>query len=296
MFHYAAYGLSIQSALPLAELIQTEHGNDVLISLEAPRPLDEISSTGRELQLSREDAILKLRNVGQFRVRNGHEITVVPVPEADQRGIEIYILVVLLPIILYQRGFFLLHASAVEIDGCAVAFVGQPGQGKSSTAAALNRRGHMLISDDVVAVDLSIETATVLPGFPQIKLHAEVANHLNYSSRDLEVIHPLEPKWGISAKHTFSPIPLPLKAVYIIEDADYTQIEPIKLQVAFLELLLHLYVAHQAHDATGFHQLTRLLDQVPIYRLRRTRSLTQLSDLAHLVEQHTDIPVPILSQ
>ena len=46
-----------------------------------------------------------------------------------------------------------LHASTVNIDGFAVAFVGPPGTGKSTTAAALLRRGHSIITDDVAVID-----------------------------------------------------------------------------------------------------------------------------------------------
>jgi hypothetical protein len=46
-----------------------------------------------------------------------------------------------------------LHASVVDVDGRAVAFLGASRQGKSTLAAALARRGHTLLSDDCCAAE-----------------------------------------------------------------------------------------------------------------------------------------------
>jgi len=49
----------------------------------------------------------------------------------------------------YQRDLLVLHASAVRVDGRAVAFCGRPGMGKSTLAAWLAESGHALVSDDL---------------------------------------------------------------------------------------------------------------------------------------------------
>lgn len=49
----------------------------------------------------------------------------------------------------------LIQASAVAIDGRAVAFRGPPGSGKSSLALALIDRGALLIGDDGIQVERS---------------------------------------------------------------------------------------------------------------------------------------------
>ncbi len=55
--------------------------------------------------------------------------------------------------LLALRGETVLHASAVAIDGAAVAFVGQSGRGKSTIAALLCVAGAELVTDDVLTVD-----------------------------------------------------------------------------------------------------------------------------------------------
>lgn len=59
----------------------------------------------------------------------------------------------LLPIASTLRGFEVLHASGVVVDGRAVLVSGPPGAGKSSVALRLVLDGGTLLSDDAVAVD-----------------------------------------------------------------------------------------------------------------------------------------------
>ena len=50
----------------------------------------------------------------------------------------------------YQRGLISLHSNTIVIDGKAIALSGHSGAGKSTLAAMLMKRGHRLISDDVL--------------------------------------------------------------------------------------------------------------------------------------------------
>jgi hypothetical protein len=52
-----------------------------------------------------------------------------------------------------STGHTVLHGGSVSIDGCAVVLVGHSGAGKSTLTAALARRGHAYLADEVVAID-----------------------------------------------------------------------------------------------------------------------------------------------
>lgn len=56
---------------------------------------------------------------------------------------------------LYLRGHVVLHASAVEVAGRALAFVGHSGMGKSTMAALMCADGAHMVTDDVLRVDLT---------------------------------------------------------------------------------------------------------------------------------------------
>lgn len=58
-----------------------------------------------------------------------------------------------LPLAATVRGLEPFHASAVDIDGCAVAFTGAPGAGKTSLAVNLVRHGAGFICDDAMVVE-----------------------------------------------------------------------------------------------------------------------------------------------
>jgi hypothetical protein len=59
-----------------------------------------------------------------------------------------------LPLLAALRGYEVLHASAVVLDGVAFGLLGDPGAGKSTLAATLALNGQQLLSDDVLTVSL----------------------------------------------------------------------------------------------------------------------------------------------
>jgi hypothetical protein len=71
-----------------------------------------------------------------------------------------------LPFAAILRGLEALHAGAVLADGGAVALVGRPGAGKSTTAAALRRLGCAFLADDVLALERRDGALIAHPGAP----------------------------------------------------------------------------------------------------------------------------------
>jgi hypothetical protein len=67
-----------------------------------------------------------------------------------------------------------LHASAVALDGVALAFVGQSGRGSSTVAALLCLEGAELATDDVLVVDPS-PPVTCTGGAPELRLREGAA-------------------------------------------------------------------------------------------------------------------------
>ena len=76
-----------------------------------------------------------------------------------------------------------LHASAVAIEGRAVAIVGPSGAGKSSTAAAFARLGYPVLSDDIVALTGDGQRFHVQPAYPRVRLWPSAVTSL-FGSRD----------------------------------------------------------------------------------------------------------------
>lgn len=196
-----------------------------------------------------------------------------------------------LALVLHQRGFVVLHASAVAIDGQAVAFLGNKGWGKSTTTAALHDRGHPLIADDFLAVDLSSgERPDVAPGFPQLKLYADAAEAaLGDDPEMLPTLHPLFAEKARRTDNGFSLSSLPLQAIYILERGPRLCIEAVSPREALLALSCHIFerqlVTNEEDAPAHFRRRAQLAGCVPLRRLKRKAALDALPDVARVVEE-----------
>lgn len=289
---YLAYGLGISSALPLPELIPTAAAPAVQIRLgrvDAPPPPLSGQSRFGWTRTAEEGAVIHWHQVGTFLVRGGCEILVDPIPGVTDEALRAYLLGSALGVLLQQRGWLALHASAVAIGGGAVAFLAGSGGGKSSLAAALHARGHPLVADDVIAVQVDGHAPTVHPGFPQLKLWPDTVAALGDSAEQLPRLQPGAEKRVRRVAGGFSHAPLPLRHLYVLAHGPAPAIEPLAPRQAFLELVCHSYSARAlagAAVADHFGQCSRLAGQVAISHLRRPQDLTLLPELARRVEQH----------
>ena len=186
-----------------------------------------------------------------------------------------------------------LHASVVAISDTAVAFVGEKGAGKSTLAGTLNMRGHNLIADDILAVNVGKRRVEAIPGFPHLKLWPDSVETLGFSPDSLPKIRPELDKRSFRLQTGFSPKPLPLKSIYVLENGTDTNIELLQPQKALLALMPHWYGARFGMDflqnlgiLNHFQQCTKLVNSSPIYQLVRPRNLNGLSEVARQVESH----------
>jgi hypothetical protein len=77
---------------------------------------------------------------------------------------------------LAADGLLVLHASAVEIGGVALAIVGPSGSGKSTLAALLCAEGASLVADDALRIDVTETGAICFPGSRGLRLRPAAAS------------------------------------------------------------------------------------------------------------------------
>ena len=77
------------------------------------------------------------------------------------------------PRVLAGAGEFVIHASAVEIDGRLAVFLGETGAGKSTLAASLHNAGHSLIGDDALILEQNETGVTGRSVYPSLRLYPE---------------------------------------------------------------------------------------------------------------------------
>jgi hypothetical protein len=71
---------------------------------------------------------------------------------------------------LYMRGVLVLHASAVQVGGRAVAFTGASGRGKTTMATIMCAAGTPIVTDDLLRVDLTDGSPRVRLGSSELRL------------------------------------------------------------------------------------------------------------------------------
>jgi len=89
-----------------------------------------------------------------------------------------------LPFASVLHGLEVLHASAVVIDGGAVALAGPSGAGKTSLAVALGQAGAGFLADDVLAIERRDKELIVHPGAPVAAIDHGEAERLRGSGGD----------------------------------------------------------------------------------------------------------------
>ena len=198
-------------------------------------------------------------------------------------------------VLLQQRGFLILHASAVVFSNGAIAFLGDKGWGKSTMAASLQVRGYPLLTDDVLALKLDEDNPPLaLPAFPQVKLWPSAIAALGGEPESLPRIIPELNKRVHRLQEDFSRDPIILKRIYLLGKGDSVAIEPLQFGQVLGQLFRHSYSGrfgkHLLHQGEAFHfrQCMELAKQVPLYRLQRPSELSLLSEIAQYVEEHNE--------
>lgn len=299
MHFYTAYGLSIESAIALPELLPaSETTADVVIkfgkvdcSLMKPYRGSELMSQHVTLN----EVTFYWGEAGAIKVKGNNEIVIDPLPDVEERMLRLPLLGMVFAVILHQRGLLTLHGSAVEIDGSAAVFLGGKGWGKSTLAATLYARGHQLINDDLVAVDFAANgSPVIIPGFPQLKLLPEAAAFALGDDPDtLPEIAKGYVKRARRGIERFSNKSLPIKAIYQIGKGTTLAIKPLNPQEAVFQIIANSFIA-RCTDALlegnsgvkHFQQCMSLVRLVPVSRLERPQSLELVPALAQLVENN----------
>ena len=295
MYTYTAYGLGIHSTLPLPELKVSKTEADVVIRQEKLQlQPSQTEETNPSCWAIGKDIYIFWQGLGKCLMRNGEKIIIDPASEIEPRILRLFLLGGALPIVLSQRGLLVLHASAVEIDGQAVAFLGAKGSGKSTMAAILHRRGHNFITDDTLAVQISQhQQPLVFPSFGRFKLWCDSVTALGQKPELLPTISSVVDKRHCSVTNNIVEQPVPLGCIYVLGQDPVLAIQPLSSSQGLLQLIRHTYNTErfrkQVLQGTGiaqnFANCNKIVQQVPIRSLLRPSSLDLLSDIAQLVEK-----------
>jgi hypothetical protein len=287
LWHYSHSGVNISSELELPEWSQCEQVSgwsepDVLIRVEPPEHSEP--ATTQQPFIAGSEYGLRVPRVAQFHVLNGREIRVRPLATTEPSKVRLWLLGTIWGILCYQRGWFIVHASGVRINGEAVIFCGQAGRGKSTLAAQLDNCGYPLISDDLCRLDFSAQGQPVVyPAPPRLKLWSDALGELGWGTREMAPDQSRQGKFHLSLAG-LGPAsgltkPLPVGAAYLLAWGEFNvrQLQGVAAFQDFLAGATWRMRLLASMDQSGPHlrRCLKFLRHVPLGELTRPRDFSE---------------------
>jgi hypothetical protein len=298
MTDFALCGWRVRSAVPLPEVLPwtgDDRAPDINIRFGPVPTLVDAVGHGAPAKVARDGTCrLEFANIGCFQVVAGREVTVESYGRVDVPEFHAALLGPVLGVLSFQRNLFPLHAACVRIGGGAIAFTGRAGAGKSTMAAALVRRGHALVADDVCVIDAAGGDAPfVLPSFPRLKLWDDALEALQVGAGDLPRARSGKRKYHFYQPGTFDASPVELRQVYLLERSrtgDRHAIIPEYGAEAAAVFSNEIYRRPTGYwlgrKAALLAGALRLAAHVPVFRVLGRPELEQLGALAAQIEAH----------
>lgn len=201
-------------------------------------------------------------------------------------SLQVYLLGHALSFALVKQGYEPLHATAVVIDGQAIAFMGRSGFGKSSLAAAFLESGHSLLTDDLLLLRWTFDRYEAQPGPPRIKLFPKIARRflsgtasgVPMNSETEKLVLPLR-----ADGHQGHPAPL--RAIYVLSGPrevrrkQRIRVSSLSAREAFIELVRNTFnylVIEPQRLRRQYNECLQVASRVPARRISHPRVLSLL--------------------
>lgn len=112
----------------------------------------------------------------EFRIlADGTRVACRPLNGSDRAVLQNFLFAPALSFALVHQGLEPLHASVVQVDEMAIAFLGDCTFGKSTFLASFLQAGHRVVTDDLLVIERGTGVPRALPGSGRIKLMPDSA-------------------------------------------------------------------------------------------------------------------------
>lgn len=216
-------------------------------------------------------------------------------PGCDEATLEHLYCNQIVPLALSRQGELVLHASAVEVDGGCIAFMGTTGQGKSTLATSFATAGHAVLTDDSLRLRWEHGQPQALPSHASVRLWQDSEQALLPWPR-----HTLAPAVAYTSKArvlaggslTFCTEPRPLLAVFHLDAcaSEAVHIAPARSADMLIHLVRNSFlldVEERAGIAAHFDALARIA-ALPLHnRLVYPRDYAALPEVRAAILRHS---------
>ncbi len=293
MKKYSAFGLIIETELIFDELFPCPAGDtDIVIKKESvPDHLTDMTLQADGIQIGIDQYWSDIKEVAKFYVSYGTTILYEPYDNAADEEIKLYLLGSCMGAVLFQRRILPLHGSCVKVNGAGLLITGDPGAGKSTTAAVLYKKGYKIISDDVSAILSSPGEVMVCPSYPSQKLWEDTIERVGIQG-EKNVLHRISNhlyKYSVINGATYDETPVPLKTVLEIIplDIDHLQLQEIKggQKLELISKNTYRKIMVDAMDIREWHfkQCLEIAERVSVYRMLRPKHRYLENELANMI-------------
>ena len=291
--HYRVYGVWIRSSWPLSPEDSPVRANpDILLD----RATDPLLAAG-QFRIARRHGIdravlhdgsiyLRWPNLFECLVDGrGRRILGRDLSRAGAQALGSYLLGPILSCALLRRGVETLHATVVEVQGGAVAIMGESGHGKSSLAASLVAAGHRLITDDLLTFKGGL---LAQPGPPRLKLTPQALRGTLLPPAGAVPLGRLGKVAVPLDAERWCGVPRPLAAVYVLRRpasrsaVTRTTIRDLSPRAAFLEMTRNTFntmLVDEARLRGQFALASRVAQAVSVRSLSFPPGFDRLPDV-----------------
>jgi energy-coupling factor transporter ATP-binding protein EcfA2 len=296
---YRLAGLRIVSELPLPGVVlcRDEISTSDGVSIRrghVPECLLSVDVTFSNGQCNANELLLNIPDVARYLLSGGKEILIDQALASNNAEVCAYLLGTVFGVLCHQRGITPLHASAIDVAGGCVAFVGEVGAGKSTLVAALSRLGHQVIADDVCFLQPDHQgVVQAWPGINRIRLweDAMVALGLEGPGVEREVsgwkyLIPIRPPRNQTQ-------PRRLRRVYQLHaapDESAASVRRIEGAAAIEVLIQNVYrlglAEYMGYKPAAFLVCAAAGRNIEVFRFSRRKKLDALREDVELLEEH----------
>ena len=238
--------------------------------------------------------LLRFPRLADFEVSlDGCKVRCWPAADVAEETVRHLYLNQVLPLALSRQGKIVFHASAVEIGGECVAFIGESGRGKSTLAAAFATCGFRFLTDDGLLVESADGEFYIMPSHPSIRLWEDSEQALIGKGALMAPPVQFTSKGRFLAGNDFAFCEQPrrLRRVYFLGDGARPGVvfERAKPGEALIELVKHSFlldIEERAMLAAHFDELTQLVSRPMYYHLDYPRSFENLALVRQAILEH----------
>lgn len=252
---------------------------------------------GATMRVRREQESYRLRmyEMCDFLIDvEGCDLAVEHLPHVDADAIEHMLIDQALPRLLSERGDLVVHAGAVCVDDECILFLGDSGWGKSTLVASFMQRGHALLSDDCVVLDVAQSGVHALPTYPSLRMFEDsMAQALGGSVVGRPIAFYTSKQRVALADDVAAPA-RSVRAIYVLNDpaadADGTTIAALPPMDACMAIIRHgfrLDVASPAQHRAQLQQASAAASRLRVFALSYPRVYERRDALVDTLLAHS---------